>query len=502
MRNRGQMMTKTRKARFENGSALVAAAIVTVVFVLLSAAIYVLFQANIGAHEWEKDELVAMYTAEAGAALASHMILEGTQVPGGITPVMFMPDSTTPGWYNLEYENLGVVKVVIDPHNNNAYVTEANAYGVRVLAKDRLNNTNYMYGMEVMMMPLNFARFACFLNNPNTDDYYGDGYRFDGPFHANGPICIYSSSSGTSNDPYFYSLNLTCGYYYYGTDPGTQATTPEYGYLQIQPIQKMLLGEPYFDLSAEEIDFGPDEVNWESIPSHASSGGLTLSSIQAPSGTRILITNDTLLVRKTNGGIVSTYDMSTYAKPVVWIDNGTNDRIYVKEYPGSGGAGIPLTIGCNGHIYIAGPHIYQNPDVLDENNTDMLGLFTAYGDIVIANDPEGADWDSPWQIMTNSDFTFDGVFMALTGELIAEYPYYPSPAVDLSIMGGYMIDTEGITSVSYGGGGTAGLISTIYYDTRLMSMQPPYFPQTGEWEIIYWEENRDLTESMLLLDKY
>lgn len=489
------------KNRHNNGSALVAAAIVTVVFILLSAAIYALFQANISAHEWERDELIAMYTAEAGAAIASYMILDGAQVPGGISPVMFLPDSSTSGWYNLDYDNLGVVKVAIDPHNNNAYVTEANAYGVRVLGKDRENNTNYMFGMEMMMMPLNFARFACFLDNPNTNGYYGDGYRFDGPFHANGPICIYSSSSGSTNDPYFYSLNLTCGYYYYGTAPGTQATTPEYGYLQIQPYEKMLMGEPYFDLNADTIDFGPDNIIWQTIPNKASSGGLELSSLDCPTGTRLLIKNDSLFTRKPNG-FENVYVMSAYTNPVVWIDNGNSDDIYIKEYPGAGGVGMPLTIGCNGDIFIAGPHLYRNQDVLDENNTDLLGLFSAYGDIVIADDPGGSDWPSPWQIMTNGDITFDAIIMALSGELYAQYPYSPSPAKNLNIMGGYILDTEGITSISYSGGGTAGFVSTIYYDTRLMAIQPPYFPQTGDWEIIYWEENRDLTESMLLLDKY
>lgn len=57
-----------------------------------------------------------------------------------------------------------------------------------------------------------FSWFACFLGNPTLDGAYADGYHFGGPFRANGPVRVLSSSPGRDNDPYFYHFTLSSDY--------------------------------------------------------------------------------------------------------------------------------------------------------------------------------------------------------------------------------------------------------------------------------------------------
>ncbi len=500
----------------ETGAALALVVIFGLVLSILAGAVYTLFQSNVSSYTYVRDRIQARYSAEAGVNLAVHMIMGGADIPQGILPIQFLPVPPAIGYYDMPGEDLGRVQIWVDPNNNNAEVATANAYAVRALAMVGHGDSTYTYGMETMILPENFSRFATFLNDPPLNGYYGDNYRFDGPFFANGPVCLWSTSSSSANDIWFYRFSLASDYYVYGANStGSHQTSPQFGNLTVQPFERMVMGAPYFELGVDPIPFGSDEVNWQDARAAALSGGLYFSAAQVPDGSRMIIRGDsllgdTLLLKTTNTAAVQRIFIGDLTNRVIWIDNANTSKVYLKSYPNYSpwsdpispeGMTQPLTIGCNGSIYALGPFQYHNRDILNMENTTMLGLVIVHGDYVIALDPDiagPADWtDGLWRIVTNTSVEFDCTVMVLDGEFVAENYTYPNPAQDFMFVGGYIVNGEGYTGTSDG----RGWNTVIYYDSRLMTMHPPFFPQTGRWDTAYWKELPDLDEHTITLDQ-
>jgi hypothetical protein len=221
---------------------------------------------------------------------------------------------------------------------------------------------------------------------------------------------------------------------------------------------------------------------------------------------------------------ISKYCISDLAEPVVWVNNGNNETVYLKteEEEPFRNHGLPdtlgLTIGVNGNLSVSGPILYENIDLLDNDNKGMLGILVKNGNFTIAVDPDmsgGTDWvvgamDESWDISTGTNdypdgIEIDAVVMVLDGYFQLEdvssshYWYWPHQAVDLEIVGGYIINEEYVTTwVS--GLNTWGYLSFVTYDPRLMTMHPPYFPQTGVWDTAYWDERPQMTDVVDLED--
>jgi hypothetical protein len=312
-----------------------------------------------------------------------------------------------------------------------------------------------------------FSDFGCFINKGVTGGYWGDGFVCCGPFHCNGPICIWSASAGSDNDPWFYSLTLGSPFYYYSTGtPTNPVTTPIVGNLTIQPIEFMEQGPPWFNLGADSIQFGPDVIDWQEARDAALTGGLYFSSASPlgplPSGSRIILREDSLLVRISSASPIQHYYLGDLAEHVVWVENGVNERILIKDYSDTWpGLTCPLTIGTIGDVYFAGPLTYGGPE-------GLLGVMAVYGDLVLASDPI-PDWTAPWDIQTNSSFELCCSMISLSGILVAENPG-SSPLVDVSISS-YQEDDEGITQTP-----VAGFEVSISYDQRLFLEWPPHYP--------------------------
>jgi len=506
-------MMNTAKGR-KRGAALALVVIFGLVLSILAAAVFTLFQSNVRSHTYVRDRIQARYSAEAGVNLAVHMLMGGADIPQGIMPIQFLPEPPAGGFYDLPGDDLGKVLVYVDPNDRNDQVATANAYAIRALAKIGSGDSTYTYGMETLVLPENFSRFATFLNEPDLSGSYSDGYRFDGPFFANGPVCLYSPSSSSVNDVWFYRFSLASDYYVYGPNgsSGSQQTSPQVGNLTVQPIERMLMGAPYFELGVDPIPFGADEVNWQDTRSAAQSGGLYLSAAQIPNNTRMILRGgeygDTLMVKTGPGAAVQKYFLGGLTNRVIWINNAASDKIYLKGYPNYSswsdpispdGLREPLTIGCNGSIYASGSLQYYDRDIMDMDNRTLLGLVIVHGDFVIACDPDlisVGDWpDGMWHIVTNSDVEYDCTVMVLEGEFRAERWNLPKPPADFMFVGGYIVNSEGFTST--GGSSPGGWDTVIYYDSRLMTMHPPFFPQTGRWDTAYWEEQPDLTEYLI-----
>jgi len=272
------------------------------------------------------------------------MIVGGADMPQGKLPIQFLPDSGAT-WFELPTDDLGRVRVFVDPNNLNDMVSNANSYAVRCLARVESGDEAFTYGMETLLMPENFARFSCFQENPGVGGFYDDGYTFDGPFHSNGPLCIYSSSTTHENDPYFYSFNIARppsgdpGYYYYSQGGAINPTyTPAHLNLEMRPYERLLLGPPYFDLNADSIPYGPDVVAWGNARHAAIAGGLYFAPPpdgigELASGTRMMLRDDTLFVKQSSFAQPDTFLLGDLEQPVVWIENAASDLVYLKGYP-------------------------------------------------------------------------------------------------------------------------------------------------------------------------
>ncbi|MFO7626387.1 MAG: hypothetical protein R6V62_03935 [Candidatus Fermentibacteraceae bacterium] len=498
-------MKRTRKTA---GSALILVMISGIFLIILVGAAYTYFKTSGDTQAWAVEKIQARYAAESGANLAVHMIMGGADVPQGGEPDWFMGGEFS--WFTLP-DPLGEVKVVVDPNNNNDQVSVANAYEVRSVGRVSGHGGYFSYGVRTAMMPENVARFSVFMDDPSTDGYYGDGYKFDGPFYANGPVCVYSSSIGTTNDPFFYSFTNTASYYIYGqSGAGVHATTPQIGNLQMQPYNRLRMGAPWFELNAEPIPFGSGELEWTSVRNAAQSGGLYLTGTDVGNDMRILIRHDTLMVRLSAAAPVVKYPMAGYDKLAVWLDLVPGQTVYLRSYGilEEDGLSIPLSIGTLGNIALAGNLYYQNSDPLDPNNEIMLGLMSVNGNLLIAHPRNNVNWDQGFSVSTNQSIEVDAVLLSLDGVLQSQIktgPFdsrgflFPSPGGDLTIVGGYMIQEEGFTSTT-----TTGHDIQVFFDPRLMTMHPPYFPNNGRWHTLYWEQDPELrpNSEVMLFDRW
>ena len=311
-----------------------------------------------------------------------------------------------------------------------------------------------------------YAYYNCFLDDPSLNGYYSDGFTFDGPFRANGPVAIYSSTPGRDNDPWFYSFTLSSDYYLYGTgSSGVQCSTPQYENLWIEPYELMQQGSPWFNLGAEPLPFGPDYVDWQSIRTAAQNGGLELVvGTDVTDGSRLILRGDsTLTIMYEQFGTETVYDLSTLDNPAIWIEN-PGERIYLR-----GSAPYPfdsaLTIGMMGDLFFSGELLCEEEG--------FLGIVSVYGDLVIADDPETPEPGWPgYEIQTDESFTFQCSMMALDGIFQAEIFYQPIPQAVFSLAGGMQVCEEGFTSSTSGGFSLA-----FPYDERLLTESPPFYPE-------------------------
>jgi len=316
-----------------------------------------------------------------------------------------------------------------------------------------------------------FSWYNVFFEYGSDSYYFCDGTHFNGPFRVNGPVWIRSYTPGRDNDPYFRNLILSSDFYYYGSEKlPTSVPHPDSSNLWIEPYEQMEQGEPWFHLGAPEIPFGPDEIDWGIIRSAAIMYGLYLEPPQVIDDSRLILTDNLLLLKTENSASVDTFFLDSLLEPVVWIENGPYDRIYIKGAPFFAGLSNQLMIGTTGDIYAAGSLYY------DEITPGMLGLMSVEGDLIIACDPDdagGSDWDEPFDIQTDSSFQFSSSVITLSGHLKSENPAVPEPLAEFILYGGFQGEGEGWTSTS-----NSGFDIEYSYDPRLQNQSPPWYPQS------------------------
>ncbi len=142
-----------------------------------------------------------------------------------------------------------------------------------------------------------------------------------------------------------------------------------------------------------------------------------------------------------------------------------------------------LTISSNRDILIEDDLLYAGANASGQplpGCDDMLGL-VAEKNIIFVDNAANRD-----------DLIIDSVLMALDTSIEAEDYDEGSPRGTLTIWGGLIQKYRGpVGTAGWGGMVATGYDKNYRYDARVTARTPPYFPQTGQYEELDWEETWD-----------
>ncbi|MBN2586095.1 MAG: T9SS type A sorting domain-containing protein, partial [Candidatus Fermentibacteraceae bacterium] len=310
------------------------------------------------------------------------------------------------------------------------------------------------------------------------DGFFTDSMVMNGPVRMNTAFFIVSNTPGRDHDPWFYSLTSAGdSIYTFLADTSIVISStvphPEGSNLWVEPYEQMVQGPPWFNLGADPIPFGYENVDWQTTRDAAMTLGYYFPPDSLESGTRIILTASRLEIKENPEAEEIRICVFEVPEPVIWIDNAPEDTIYVRSVLPDTGIAVftPMTIGCNGHLFIMGDIEYE------PGYSGMLGLITTSGDMEIADTPLEEPWQGEWKIDTERDMVISGSFLLCDGWFSAENPWEPHPAVDFTIFGGIQMIQEGITGywTPYSGN-SWGYFLNFDFDTRFFTQSPPFYP--------------------------
>ena len=435
-----------RGAERERGSALVGVIAVTTAVLLIGVAIFVLGYAEGDIVEYAVDDARAFYTAEGGLERARGWLGELTADDPTADPV----------GARFQDQTLGGGSYTVTVTDDVRWESGLPAY--EVVSKGE--HGGVVRGVKSVMVAETFARFQWFIESGGGGfTWFRTGERFEGPIHLNCGILI-------DGDPWFgnvvrSSRGLTM----------KQGSNPvfERGYeLNCDPIELPTRADLEATVKTRALNGGlyapplgvgafyAVGLGW------GGAGRLTYVGVRGSYGSVVPVT------------AARTVDISSL-NGAVWFD----DDIAI-----AGTLDGRLTIVANGDVNIWDDIVYYDATPYggpSEGCDDVLGLIAAghpNGDIVLTYTPPNAD-----------DCVIHGVLMALEKNIEAEdYQHYP-PRGDIVIHGSMVADYSiHLGQFDSGGNVISGYSRDYRYDPRLFTMPPPYFPLTGRYVPLSWEE--------------
>ena len=207
--------------------------------------------------------------------------------------------------------------------------------------------------------------------------------------------------------------------------------------------------------------------------------------VAAQTGGRYISKNDVSLVFNSDGtvtyqegsGPVTTTPLSSYApNGAIYVDNanlrikGTLSGKVTVAATGSSGA-------AKGNVYLDDDIVYAH-DPTAGGSGDLLGI-CADNDVIISQN-----------VANNSDIRIDGSVFSRSGGLKAENYNGRPVSGTINLLGGIIQYQRGPVGTFSGSPPVIehGFQKRYRYDDRLMVDSPPYFPTTGNYEILSWYE--------------
>jgi hypothetical protein len=423
------------------GSALVGVMAIITAVLLVGVAIFILGHSEGDIVEYAVDDSRAFYIAEGG--------LE--RVRGFLTAWELDDPSANPVGTSFSGQGLG------GGSYDAAVVADASGGGWPD-AYD-IVSTGVMDGVtrqvKATVVAETFAMYQWFIGSVGGGfSWFRSGERFEGPVHVNGTL-------GIDGDPWFGGLVRAGGGY---TEKLGSNPTFVRGY----------------ELNVDQIDLPTRTYVLSTVRAQADAAGFRPGKLGP---------NKAYWVVELEGDSFSCEGFDKNGNP---IGLGYTD-VPLSSYNGAfwfdddiriqGTLDGALTIGVDGNIEIWGDILYADSSPGSGPNPgcdDILGLIatgSSEGNIIVAYTPDN-----------QSDCEVHGVMMALQNTIMAEdYQHYPLRG-DFIIYGG-LIATKAIHLAEYSGDLiVSGYSRDYHYDSRVITLPPPFFPFASNFAVVTWEE--------------
>ena len=136
------------------------------------------------------------------------------------------------------------------------------------------------------------------------------------------------------------------------------------------------------------------------------------------------------------------------------------------------------SVVSDGSIYLDNDIVYDSNPKTDPNSTDLLGII-AQNNVLITNNSANSH-----------DININGTIYCQDGGFGAESYSTRPVSGNINLLGGIVQNTRQAVGTFDPSSGTTshGFDKRYRYDERLMTISPPLFPGTGDYEIVSWKE--------------
>lgn len=427
-----------RNRRNQRGMLLISLFMLLAVISILAVALVTYAVGDVRSSQRAMGSTQGFYLSEAALDNALRWIRTQAGPPAGTARMVLFG-----GWQQV---NDGLYLASVDPDDNNPnsfikrYTLEG--WGVSGTVAQPVASRY----TQMIVQTESFSRYAYFTNadtSPTGSNlWFITGDKIEGPMHTNGRFNMYGFP--VFNGPVssvLPSLNLWGG--------GPPMTSPVFnGGLE--------MGGPSIPFPA---------VVPTALKTAAENGGTTFTG-----NTQItLLANGTMRVTNAN------QNLNGQVMPLP-----ANGALYVKSGSMSleGTLRGNLTAGAENDVKITNSVIYSDDPQTNPNSQDVLGI-VAGKDVKVAS-------------TAPNNVTIQGAVMALGTSFTVENWSAGPPKDTLTVYGGIIQKFRGPVGTFNSSTGQiiSGYKKDYHYDQRFQTATPPYFPTTGDYVSLSWEEPR------------
>lgn len=298
----------------------------------------------------------------------------------------------------------------------------------------------------------NYARYIWFTDRETyrgSNVWFWNQDNLNGPTHTNGHFNIAGTPTFTGEAQ---SVDDYIRYFNNGNNiNSSQLSNPPYDIPNFQG--GMTFGVDQFNMPTQALN----------LRAASSGGGLRLQG----NTTVVLNSNGTMNVTNSGRGWTNR-NMALPANGALFVNSGTLTI--------SGTLNGRLTAGASRDIIVPNRLVYASDPRTNPSSTDTLGLISEE-DVVISR-------GAPYNMEIN------GSIMSLNTSFMLDGWWIGPPRGTLTIFGGIIQDERGPvgTFSGFSGQKLSGYSKSYTYDSRLLSNPPPFFPTTGDYITLSWED--------------
>jgi hypothetical protein len=371
---------------------------------------------------------------------------------------IFLDHAWTTGYNNVSYSggSYSVTVNILDPVNNIRKITSVGYYD------------GYSDTVQVTLQPSSFSKYAYFSVNEGGSIYWITGDTVWGPFHTQDMLRIdgdpvFKGEVSTKNG--MTQVRGSNPEFDAGYQSGVDNPIPDSGTTHLQS----LADNGGVDFSGHDtvyVTFAGDSVKYKY--SYSSPYTSVLGSTLAPNGA-IFATGAVLRLQGTVKGQYS-IGASQETKTVTTTTTHTNRRGKTKTKT------TTTTYTVGGDVYLDGDVVYNTNPTSNPNSTDLLGI-VAQNNVLITDNK-----------VNKNNINIQAAIYAETGGFGAEN-YATRPVSGIINLTGGITQYNRQAVGTFGSWGIAsGFSKRYHYDERLMTLTPPGYPKTGQFEIVSWYE--------------